>query len=113
MASLSSKQYYRDRSTNKLLFLPVFLLLSSVFLLQIESKTALSEDIKVANVDHDIDDLIDTSPNKFAPGDSPIDVESKLPRKDRQQKPQEPESQPQPPKKPNGEPQAEEAGKNK
>lgn len=54
-------------SAGQWLLLPIFLLIATLCILPADVKTALSEETRIANIDHDIDDLIDSTKNKYRP----------------------------------------------
>jgi hypothetical protein len=67
MKLLFAKSNSGDRLNYKWLFIFIFLLTNHFYILQIDRKVSLAEDIKLANVDHDIDDIINTPKRKLTP----------------------------------------------
>jgi hypothetical protein len=86
MKLLFTKSNTGDRLNYKWLFISLFFLTSHFFILQIDRKVSLAEDIRLSNVDHDIDDLIDTPKRKFTPTSDRSNLRREAdPPKDRRQ----------------------------
>ncbi|PSB04761.1 hypothetical protein [Merismopedia glauca] len=74
----------------KWLFVSAFLLTNYFHIVQIDPKAAIAEDTRVANVDHDIDDIINTSKRKYRPSNYQRNsqIEADLPRNTNRPTPQ-------------------------